>query len=140
MSIISSIDVHKSAIEDLHNLKASDLEAFSDIVVLIQELKVDPDETIDWLTTHGDTDANSFDINAKQWLAVRKIANNLWRLRLLGMPGSYSTAASKYRIIYGYHYQTRQLCILAIVKREEFDYDDLTTPINQRIIRDWNAI
>lgn len=126
--------------QDLHDLKASNLEAFSDIIVLIQELKAQPDITIDWLTTHGDTKANSFDINAKQWLAVRKIANNLWRLRLQSVPESYSTSASIYRIIYGYHYQTRQLCILAVVKREEFDYDDLTTPINQRIIRDWDAI
>lgn len=140
MSIISSVSVHQNAKQDLHNLKASNLKAFSDIIVLLQELSNKPDKTIDQLMTHGDTNASGFDINAKQWLAVRKIANNLWRLRLFSMPEGFSTEASKYRIIYGYHYQTRQLCILAVVKREDFDYDDLTTPINQRIIQDWNSI
>lgn len=140
MSIISSIDIHQNAKNDLLDLKASNPEAFSDILVLIQELQINPNLTIDWLTTHGDIDANGFDINAKQWIAIKNIANNIWRLRLMGLPEYYSNEASKYRIIYCYHYQTRQLCILAVVNRNEFNYDDLTTPINQRIIRDYKSI
>lgn len=138
MSIISAIDIHANAKSDLHALKEADLAALTDILVLLQEMKSCPNHSIDLMTTRGNNDLNSVEINSKEWIAARKSGNDLWRLRLLEVKENVSSPASKYRIIYGYHYQTRQLCILAVVKRDQYDYDDLTTEINKRIIRDWN--
>lgn len=50
------------------------------------------------------------------------------------------TPATVYRVVYGYHWHTRQVCILAIVHKDEFDYDNLNSSLAQRILADWRAI
>jgi hypothetical protein len=128
-----SVVVHSHAIDDIRLIASSDKKAASAILVALEHLKVDPKTTIDILTTHGSNELANLNLSVKKWQSAKSIGN-LWRLRVMDSP------ATTHRIIYGFHYQTQQLCILAIVNKENYDYDDLTSEINRRIISDWRAI
>ena len=131
--IIHSVDVHNNAKQDIRIVAASDKAAAATILAVLEQLKADPKTTMDKLTTHGDNYVGCYRLSVKRWETASKIGN-LWRLRILDTP------STKYRVIYGYHWVTHQLCILAIVEKDNYDYDDLNTTINKRIISDWNAL
>jgi len=126
------IDVHKHAKEDLEPLWRNNPEAAASVIVILEQLAADP-EVIDKLTTHGDNAVGQNLISVKCWQKVRGMSN-LWRFRILETP------ATTYRIIYGYHWQTRQLCVFAVVEKESYDYDDLESDINKRILADWRDL
>lgn len=116
----------------LHSDNSNEVEAASDILVFLQELKSDQ-QFVDKLLTVGKNQTTSFEFNVKQWRSAKKVGN-LWRLRILDTP------ATRYRLIYGYRWQpTMQMMIFAVVNKDQYDYDNLKTDINQRIINDWNA-
>ena len=135
------VDVHLNAESDLDRVWVDNPRAAAAIDVLIEQLKADPLTTIDKLTTHGDNLIGDSLVNVKAWQKVLKKAD-IWRLRSSNSPSTLRSHASTYRIIYGYQWRSmpRQLCILAIVKRENFDYDNLETSINRRIIADWKEL
>lgn len=126
------IDVHNHAKQDLDQLWHDNPSAAASVEVVLEQLAADP-RVIDKLTTYGDNAVGQNLINVKSWQKVRSIAN-LWRFRILETP------ATTYRIIYGYHWQTSQLCVFAVVKKETYDYDDLESSINQRILADWQDL
>lgn len=129
---IIHVDVHHHAKEDLDLIWESNPEAAATVLVVLEQLEADP-KAIDKLTTYGDNNAGATLINVKPWQSMRKKAD-LWRFRALDTP------ATSYRVIYGYQWQTRQLCVLAVVHKEEFDYDELNSPLALRIITDWRAL
>lgn len=126
------IDVHIHAKDDLRRLVAADRKAVAAVLVLLEQLDADS-RAIDKLTTHGDNYVGATRLSVKRWESVRGISN-LWRFRMLDTP------ATSYRVIYGYHWQSRQLCVLAVVHKDEFDYDDHTSKISQRILADWKSL
>jgi hypothetical protein len=131
-----SLNVHQHAVDDLmqllHSNNHKEVEAASDILVFLQELKSDQ-QFVSKLLTVGHNQTKSFDFNVKQWRSAKKLGN-LWRLRILDTP------ATNYRVIYGYHWQpTMAMIIFAVVDKDQYDYDNLKTEINQRIISDWNS-
>ncbi len=126
------IDIHNHARLDLNQLWADNPKAAASVEVVLEQLAADS-SVIDKLTTHGDNVAGRNLINVKSWQKVRGMAD-LWRFRILETP------ATKYRIIYGYHWQTSQLCVFAVVEKETYDYDDLKSNINQRILADWRDL
>lgn len=128
-----SVIIHDHAIDDIRQIYAVDKASAALILVVLEQLKIDPQQSINKLTTRGDNDLGIYRSNVKLWEKVKKFGN-LWRFRILDTP------ATVYRIIYGYHWQTQQLCILAVVNKESYNYDDLTSEINKRIISDWNSI
>lgn len=132
LRIIKTVDVHDSAKRDLLELAAVDPDAWATVVVVLEQLKADPC-AIDKLTTYGDNPIGSSLLNVKPWESA-KGRGNLWRFRILNTP------ATNYRVVYGYQWQTRQLCVLAVVKKEEFDYDDHDSEIANRILRDWRYL
>ena len=125
------IDLHEHAAEDLRRLKAADPRGVAAVVVALEQIEADP-RAIDMLTTHGENDFGSVRIGVAQWQAA-KAKGNIWRFRVFDSP------ATVYRVVYGYHYQTRQVCVLAVVHKEEFDYE-LTSDIAKRILVDWQSI
>lgn len=127
-----SLDVHFNAKQDLVNISQTNPEAASTVLAFLQELKSDPD-WLNKLLTYGNNEINEFGFNAKPWQKA-KASTNLWRLRILDTP------ATTYRVVYGYHWQYQQLVVYAVIEKAGFNYDDLTTEINKRIISDWNAI
>lgn len=126
------IDVHLNAREDIRLLAAQNKAAASAVLVVLEQLAADPN-VIDKLTTHGENLVGVSRLNVKRWESARR-DGNIWRFRVLDTP------ATVYRVVYGYHWQTRQICVLAVVHKEQFDYDDLTSVIAQRIIADWRAL
>lgn len=129
---IIHVDVHTHAKEDLDLIWESDPEAAATTLAVLEQLEADP-KAIDKLTSYGQNDVGATLINVKPWQKMRKKAD-LWRFRILDTP------ATSYRVIYGYQWQTRQLCVLAIVHKEKFDYDDLNSPLAFRILADWRAL
>lgn len=113
-------------------LQKSDSRASAAVWVALEQIEADPD-VIDKLTTRGDVEFNDQHVNVKPWHTARRI-HNLWRFRILETP------ATSYRIVYGYHWQVRKMCILAVVHKDKFDYDSLDTAIAERIFADWNEL
>ena len=129
---IMHIDVHQHAKQDLSQLWTDNPKAAASIEVILEQLAADP-KVIDKLTTYGDNMVGENLINVKSWQKVRGIAD-LWRFRILETP------ATTYRIIYGYHWPTTQLCVFAVVEKEIYDYDNLESSINKRILADWRDL
>lgn len=131
------VDLRKNAEEDIRKLRASNMHAAAAVMVALEQIEADP-KAIDKLTTHGDDPKVGKDdpvrLGIKRWETAKRHSFPLWRFRI------FDTPATVYRVVYGYHWQTKQICILAVVHKEEFDYDNLDTDIAKRILDDWRAI
>lgn len=124
-------DLHDHAVNDLRQLKIDDPRAAAAVLVALEQIEADP-KAIDKLTTHGNNEVGAVRLNVKQWQLAKRIGN-LWRFRALDCP------ATDYRVVYGYHWATQQICVFAVVHKEKFDYE-LDSDIARRILADWRAI
>lgn len=102
------------------------------VVAMLEELPSLRDP-IDTLTTHGDHVVGLERINVKRWQRIRPRSGDLWRLRVL------DTEATSYRVVYGYSVSSRQICVLGVVHKTEFDYDSPSDGFVQRILQDWES-
>ena len=125
------IDVHQSAVDDIEKLWASDPRAAATVITTLQEMQADP-EIVEKLTQHGDNLVGVTLLNVKRWQRTKQVGS-LWRFRILNTP------ATSHRVVYGYHWQTRQVCVLAVVHKDEFNYDP-QSDIGKRILGDWTAL
>ena len=126
------LDIHHNAAQDLRDLRVVNLGAAAAVAVALEQIQADP-KAIDKLTTFGNNTVGVARLNIKRWESVRG-QGNLWRFRVLDTP------ATVYRVVYGYHWQTRQICVLAVVHKDKFDYDDLNSDLAHRILADWRAL
>lgn len=127
------IDIHEHAEADLDQLWIDDPGAAAAVTVTLEQLDADP-RLVDKLTTHGNNPIGASEINVKRWQRIRSRTGDLWRFRAL------NTAATSYRVVYGYHLQTRQICVLGVVHKDKFDYDDPSNPLARRIVDDWRSL
>ena len=111
----------------------SNPQAAADITVLFEQMKADP-KLIDKLTTRGRNQFGQTDLDVKPWLRLWNRGVDLWRLRI------YDEPFANYRIVYGYAVRSYQIVILAVVRREDFDYDAPDHAIAQRILEDWRNL
>ncbi len=125
------LDLHDHAVDDLRQLKIDDPRAAAAVLVALEQIEADP-KAIDKLTTRGNNEVGAVRIGVKQWQAAKEIGN-LWRFRVFDSP------ATVYRVVYGYHWSTQQICVFAVVHKEKFDYE-LDSDIARRILADWRAI
>lgn len=125
------IDVLPGAKVDLAALKQSDPDALAVIVAFLEEADADK-ELIDRCTTHGDVVIGSTSVNVKGWVKARGSIGNLWRIQLLEIP-----EVIRYRTIYGYDWHTRRIGILAVVHRDDFNYE-ISGELADRIQADWD--
>lgn len=132
MGIVRHLCVLANAAKDLRQLRDTDPKAAAAVVVALEQIRADPD-AIDKMTTHGDNQVGTSKLGIKRWETARG-QGNFWRFRALNTP------ATSYRVVYGYNWQARQLCVLAVVHKDDFDYDDLTTDISKRILADWQSL
>jgi mRNA-degrading endonuclease RelE of RelBE toxin-antitoxin system len=126
------VQLHDDAKADLDRLWALDEEAAATIQVVLEEADQDPG-VLDKLTQHGNNDLPSGqELNVKRWQkASAALKKDVWRLRVLNTP------ATSYRIVYGYHIQHRQIYVLGMVHKEDFDYDDLGDNFCARCLAAW---
>lgn len=128
------LDIHEDAESDLDRLWRVDPRAAAAVVATLQQLSADP-RLIDKLTTHGNNPVGAQEINVKRWQRARGFRHgDLWRFRALNTP------ATSYRVVYGFHIQTRQVCVLGVAHKDQFDYDDLANPFAQRVIAAWRTL
>ena len=127
------IDIHESAEADIDRLWQTDPKAAAAVLATLEQLDADP-RLVDKLTTHGNNPLGANEINVKRWQRIRSRQGDLWRLRALNTP------ATSHRVVYGYQIQTRQICVLGVVHKDEFDYDNPSNPLAQRIINDWRFL
>jgi mRNA-degrading endonuclease RelE of RelBE toxin-antitoxin system len=125
------IDIHENAKADLRALRVNAPPVAAAILAALQQMEADP-RFIDKLTTHGANEFGAVRVGVKRWEKA-KGTGNLWRFRV------FDTPATVYRVVYGYHYQTKQVCVLAVVHKEEFNYE-LDSDIARRIVNDWRDI
>lgn len=123
------IRVHNDATDDLHGIKASDIDGFNRLVAFIQQLRADPNLK-DKLLDHGYGEDRSTPISVKKWISALRVERvPVWRLRMWDLEQD----GLNYRIIYCYNWQDRSYNIMAIVHRDELDYDDPNHPIRKRV-------
>jgi len=128
-----AIDVLPGADEDLDRLESTDPQALAVILAVLEEAESDP-LIAQVLTTCGNSYLGDWLINVKPWSLARYRGNNLFRFRVL------ETAATKYRVVYGYDWRSQRIGILAIVHKEKDDFDYGTErDIEDRIFTDWRA-
>lgn len=125
------IRVHNDATGDLALIKAADLRGFSRLVAFIQQLRADP-RLVDKLLDHGYGADRTGGYSVMKWIGVKNVERlPAWRVKSWDM----ERQGLKYRIIYCYDWRDQSFNILAIVPRDQLDYDDLTHPIRLRITR-----
>lgn len=123
------VDILPGAIEDLTRLEETDLDAANVIWVVLDEADADPD-VIDKLTDERPVHVGKHRIGIKRWSKAQCSFNNLFRLRV------FDTPATSYRVVYGFDWRARRIGILAVVHRDNFDYE-LSDSLGQRILADW---
>ena len=129
---MKTVDVHEHAVEDISLLRKTNVRVAAEVLALLDHIEADP-RAIDKLTTRGNNHFGAARIGVKRWESVWR-RDGLWRFRM------FDTPATGWRVIYGYNSKTRQICVLAVVKKEDFDYDDHESPIAKRILEDWRSI
>ena len=127
------VTYHSNFAEDLEALWGRDPKAAAVVAVVVQEVAADL-AVIDKLTQHGDNRIGSHVLGVKRWEKVRNPRQgDLWRFRI------FNTPATIYRVVYGYHYQTRQIHLLGIAAKADFDYE-LDSDHAKRLLSAWKGI
>lgn len=129
----SAFDISENAAADLDRLWDVDAKAAAAVVVALDEVLADP-ALIEKLTTQGDVQFQTQRLGIKRWREAQRSSNNLWRFRILDTP------ATSYRVVYGFHWQLRHVCVLAIAHKDKLDYDSLDKDLSERILSDWFEI
>ena len=129
----SAFDICENAAADLDRLWDSDPKAAAAVVVALDEVLADP-ALIEKLTTQGDVEFETQRLGIKKWREAQRSPNNLWRFRILNTP------ATSYRVVYGFHWQLRHVCVLAITHKDQLNYDNLDEDLSERILSDWFEI
>ena len=127
---IMAIDILPGAQTDLRGLRKSDPDAFAAVLAFLVEAAAD-DGLISKCTTNGDIEIGSTSTNVKRWVEASNKIGNIFRFRFFDVPAIY-----KYRIVYGFDWHTGRFGILAVVHRDNFNYEIRGTLAN-RIREDW---
>ena len=131
-----ALEVHESARADLRILAVQDKKAAARILALLEEIRADAN-FLDLLLANGRGKHRvaDFEFNVKSWReATKHVSGELWRLRVFGRE------TTGYRIVYGYHWQTQQLCVLAVAPKEQVNYDNVDTGLAERVVSDWRRL
>lgn len=125
------IRVHNDATCDLKRIKESDPEGFYRLVAFIQQIRTDA-RLVDKLLDHGHGSDRKEPISVMKWIGVQKVERlNVWRVKSWDL----ERQRLKYRLIYCYNWPDQSYNIMAIVPRDEIDYDDPSHPIRLRVIK-----
>jgi hypothetical protein len=122
------IDLLSGAQIDLRGLRQSDPDVFAAVLAFLVEAAAD-EELINKCTSYGNVQINLTQVNVKRWVAASGIGN-LFRIRILDTP------ATVYRVIYGFDWRSRRIGVLAVVHKDDFNYE-ITGELADRIRDDW---
>lgn len=128
MIYTSVIQFYKDVKLDLKTVELNDPKAYPAILALMRQMMADP-KLAEHLLNHGHGDKRTAPENAQKWLSEWKRGKDLWRLKFWDLEDQKFL----YRFLYVYLVKEARFVVMAIVKREEFDYDDINHPIRLRV-------
>ena len=126
--------MHDEAEKDLVQLFETEPAAVGEILVFLQELRGDP-ALLDCLTITDFGKYGGEDFSATSWWNEQP-ERNLWRVKIWNL----ERQGLQYRIIYAYAGRPRMYHVLAVVHRDNIDYDDEQHPTTQRIRRQYDDL
>lgn len=125
------IEVHNDATADLKQIAAVDSVAFNALIAFIQQLKIDP-ALGGKLLDHGYGQDGCAVMSVMKWHSIHNHERQpVWRVKVLDL----EKQGLRYRIIYFYYWRDKTYYIMAVVPRQEIDYDDREQPLRQRVLR-----
>jgi hypothetical protein len=127
------IDFLPGAISDMRALRVSNPKALAVVMAFLEEAEVDDDLIAKWTLADSNVEIGPFDANVKRWIKGGKFIGNLFRVRVL------NTVATSYRIVYGYDWHTQRMAVLAVLHKDEFDYE-IKSELAHRIQNDWDFV
>lgn len=131
-----NIQITANAANDLTAIAQQDSKSAASIFGLIKEMRVN--EKLQNILL--DRKSNLQNISIQRWISAYGTGRNLYRIKEINQRG-YS--ANNYRIIYAYipglGKNQSEFYILAIVNRQNFDYE-LNNSYTKRIIRDYDGL
>jgi mRNA-degrading endonuclease RelE of RelBE toxin-antitoxin system len=129
-----SISYHDDVERDLDAIYEVDPESGDEIVAFLDEVQAS-EELLDRFSSEAFRSPRDPAFDVDRWGSMwRNYA--LWRVKLLYT----NSEASRYRIIYTYHPTERRYYILAIVHRDQLNYDDANHPIRRRIVDAYRSL
>lgn len=100
------------------------------MLAVIEQLQADP-ALKDKLLEHDFGAGASQGVSVMKWLDVKNVDRvPLWRLKSWDL----EKEGLKYRFIYFYYWRNQTFNVLAVVPRNELNYDDPEHPIRKRVI------
>jgi hypothetical protein len=123
------LDLLSGARQDLAALRPLNPDAYATVVAFLEEADAD-EELIDKCTSEGTVTIGPYRVGAKPWHAARRADDNLFRFRV------FDTPATVYRIVCGFDWRAQRIGILAVVHKDNFDYD-ISSGLANRIHDDW---
>ena len=129
---MSVLGLHADAIRDLEAIRGRRAHDADLIVATLEAIEEDP-ELADNLLDHGFGANANGPYNVSKWNRLWRDGMDLWRMRCANL----ERLGLRYRIVYAYiariGHRGNRFVVLAIVQREEIDYDDPTHPLATRI-------
>jgi hypothetical protein len=128
--------IHGDAEADLESLRREHQEIADEVLIRLQELQGDQ-ELLDALTDDNFGANQSAEIHVRKWARLWKAGQDIWRLKFWKL-ADYGIPL---RIVYAYLPGARRYYVLAVVHKEDINYDDPDDPLSQRILRAyWNLV
>lgn len=123
------LSFHPEVKNDLEQTKWSDPMALARFHAFFTEVKDNPSLLLscDGIAPHDSNFSKLADI--KPWMSMKYSGRKLWRLRF----SDFAYRRPDYRIIYFISETLKKITIVAVLKREEINYDDCNHPIYRRI-------
>ncbi len=130
-NVLNRVYVHNDATDDLKKIQAVDPTGFNCLVALIDQMRTDP-ALVAKLLDHGYGRDQSEDVSVMKWMDIERIERTIvWRIKFWDLEDK----GLKYRIFYFYYFRDLSYNIMAVLPRDEIDYDDPNHPTRKRIIR-----
>ena len=125
------VRVHNDAAGDLRRIALVDAFVAARLAAFIQQLRDDP-QLVARLLDNGYGEKGKTEISVKQWTTL----NRAWHGRVFWRVRSYDLESNgiDYRFLYLYNWRDLSHNILAVVLKDDFDYDKPSDPIRQRVL------
>ena len=120
--------LHPDTREDCRRISTKHPGSWIRILAALKAAEED-DALLNHLTDYHFRTYAGFDIDTKRWAEAGKHGINLNRLRFFALEDN----GLNYRVVYTVDSQNDYCYILAILRREEIDYDDPNNPFTARI-------
>lgn len=127
--------LHRDAISDIQRILLLDDLSAKRVLAVLEQAKRER-RFFEKLRQHGYRDPVGDRLDVKWWRRLQKCGQDVWRVRLPDLELSGKT----YRVVYAFKRLADSIHVLAIVPREEVDYDDPNHPFSHRIQRALDSI